>query len=293
MTTGIHAAEFAYPRTVDEALALLDDPVHVAVPIGGATALAPGSRRDATLFVDVTRCGLDGWTVTDAGVKLGAALRAADIAALPLPGALGDVLREAAGGIATQPLRNAITLGGNIVHMQSWSDLPLALLALDATVDARSQRAGSVQIPMQVLCELHPVRVLPPHALVTAAHVPHGAHPEMRGGTYVRFRLRATDYPLVALAVVLTRDGRRCRDASIALGAVAARPLRLRQAEDHLRDVAGTTKHFTEVAEEAAAAIALMHDPRMDEAPRRRILATVLRRALQTAWERADQRGAA
>lgn len=293
MTAGTHSAMFVYPRTLDEALAALDDPAQVAIPIGGATALAPGSRRDATVFVDITRCGLDDWTVTDDAVRLGTALRAADIAALPLPGALGDVMREAAGGIATRPLRNAITLGGNIVHMQSWSDLPLALLALDATADAHSRRAGVVTIPLAVLADVHPVRVLPPHALLTTVSIPRGRTDLPRGGTYQRFRLRATDYPLITVAVVLTREGRMCREAAIGLGAVAPRPIRLRHAESLLRDVAGTTAHFDDIARTAAAELDIMHDPRMEETPRRRILATVLRRALMTAWERAQPTGGA
>ncbi len=117
-------------------------------------------------------------------------------------------------------------------------DFAQALIALDATVEALGP-SGARSFPFAELHRdpgdtPHLETTLRPGELVTAFHVP--AAPWARRSVYVKVRDRESYAFAVASAAVALdlRDG-VVRDARIALGGVAARPWRAREAEDALR----------------------------------------------------------
>ncbi|MBN2361827.1 MAG: FAD binding domain-containing protein, partial [Deltaproteobacteria bacterium] len=272
---------FAYPATVKEAVGILGDPDRRAIALGGGTALAHGNRRGAELLVDITRCGLDRIAVDYGNViHVGATARCTEIAAAnALPNAEGALLRETAAGVATQPLRNAITLGGNIFHLASWSDLPVALLALDAQVQIAHVQNGDFAIPMAALVAVHPLRALPANALITGVSL--GVGSKLRGSAYRRFRPTATDYALISVAALLEVENKRCLHAAIAVGAVGPRPMRAAGAEKMLSDGPLTPKRIAEAAHQAAGEVAIAPNYRLAADVRRRILEVEVRRAIE------------
>ena len=120
------------------------------------------------------------------------------------------------------------------------SDVAVALAALDAVVHVDGP-GGPRAIPVT---ELHclpdhgSVRetVLEPGELITAIELPAAA--VARRSHYLKLRERASyEFALVAAAVGLDLDGAVIREARIALGGVAAKPWRLREAEEALQGV--------------------------------------------------------
>jgi CO/xanthine dehydrogenase FAD-binding subunit len=114
------------------------------------------------------------------------------------------------------------------------SDLAVALVALDATVRLLGP-AGSRTVPVE---DFHlapgetPERetVLGPAELVVAVEVPFP--PAGARSTYRKVRDRASyEFALASAAVVLETEGARVRSVRVALGGVATRPWRCRQAE--------------------------------------------------------------
>ncbi|MFH1810826.1 MAG: FAD binding domain-containing protein [Pseudomonadota bacterium] len=277
-------ASFAYPSSVKEAVGLLGDPSRPAIPVGGGTALIRGNRRGATLLVDVTRCGMSQIGASEDRIVIGAAARVAELARANLPGAEGRLLSEAAAGIATEPLRNAITVGGNLVQLVSWADLPVALLALDALVHVETP-SGPRDLPMRALVEEHPTRVLPQGALITGVSVPYNGG--QCGGVYRRLRESQVDYALVAVAACVELEGDRCKRARIAVGAVCPRPLRLTAAEQTVEGHKPTPTLLQEAAALAAAGVHVTPDIRMAPALRARLMQVEIRRALEDAVARA------
>jgi len=277
---------FAYPTTLKEAVTLLADTERRAVPIGGGTAVAIGGRRGAALLVDVTRCGLDRIEAGADTIHLGATARVADIGDAALPGAAGWLLRETARGIATQPLRNAITLGGNIMHLASWADLPVALQALNATVHVSQQQRGDFDLPISELVAEHPQRVLPVGSLLLGVTVPVLAG--SCGADYRRFRTTVTDYSLVTVAaVVALDDNKRCVHAAIAIGAVGPRPVRAARAEKTLVGTTLTKRTAAKAARQALDEVRIVPNYRMAPAMRARVLEVEVRRAIEAAARRA------
>jgi xanthine dehydrogenase YagS FAD-binding subunit len=118
------------------------------------------------------------------------------------------------------------------------SDLAVALLALDATVVTEGP-AGGRRIPIDdfyLMPGETPERetALGPGELIVAVEVPVTGFAER--SHYLKVRDRSSfEFALVSAAVALDLDGGIVRDARVALGGVAPRPWRSREAEAVLR----------------------------------------------------------
>jgi xanthine dehydrogenase YagS FAD-binding subunit len=114
------------------------------------------------------------------------------------------------------------------------SDLAVALVALDASVEVR-ERNGQRTVPLMELHRLpgdtpHIETVLEPGEVITAIMVP--ASPVARRSHYLKVRDRASfEFAVVSAAVALEMDGSRIRTARVALGGVASKPWRVLKVE--------------------------------------------------------------
>jgi xanthine dehydrogenase YagS FAD-binding subunit len=112
---------YARPAGLDEALALLAG--DGAAPLGGGTDLAgqvDRGIREPSLLVDLRDAGLGAIDAADAGLRVGATVTLAELAASPLIEPYAAVSRAAS--LAASPLlRNAGTVGGNLCqHTRCW-----------------------------------------------------------------------------------------------------------------------------------------------------------------------------
>src|SRR5205823_5996581 len=111
------------------------------------------------------------------------------------------------------------------------SDLAVALVALDASVEVRGPRRQR-NIALTELHRLpgttpHIEAVLEPGEVIAAITVP--ANLMARRSHYLKVRDRASfEFALVSAAVALEMDGARIREARVALGGVGTKPWRVR-----------------------------------------------------------------
>jgi xanthine dehydrogenase YagS FAD-binding subunit len=114
------------------------------------------------------------------------------------------------------------------------SDLAVALVALDAAVELRSNNRQRT-VPLTELYRLpeaipHIETVLEPGEVIAAIAVP--SNPAARRSHYLKVRDRASfEFALVSAAVALDMDGARIRKAHIALGGVGTKPWRIPRVE--------------------------------------------------------------
>src|SRR5437016_8660908 len=114
------------------------------------------------------------------------------------------------------------------------SDLAVALVALDASVEVRGTN-GQRTVPLMELHRLpgdtpHIETVLEPGEVITAITVP--ANPVAWRSHYLKVRDRASfEFAVVSAAVALEMDGGRIRQARVALGGVGTRPWRVPRVE--------------------------------------------------------------
>ena len=140
-------------------------------------------------------------------------------------------------------------------------DFAQALVALDAIVETLGPR-GQRRMPFEQLHlepgdTPHRETALEPGELITAFAIPPGTW--TRRSLYLKIRDRQSyEFALASAAVALDLDGETVREARIALGGVATRPWRAREAEAVLKGRPLTSENAREAAR-AAFASAVTH----------------------------------
>jgi xanthine dehydrogenase YagS FAD-binding subunit len=117
------------------------------------------------------------------------------------------------------------------------SDLAVALVALDATMQVRGPR-GDRSFPVEELFRLpgdtpHLEHTLEAGELIVDVRVPIGAH--SHAARYLKVRDRASyEFAVVSVAAAVAIEGGIIRQARLAAGGVATKPWRLRDCEEAL-----------------------------------------------------------
>ena len=163
------------------------------------------------------------------------------------------------------------------------SDMPVALMAMDASVQLRAPSGGTRLVPLAEFYRLpgdtpQIETNLVPGELISAIIVPASA--SAKSSRYVKVRDRASfEFAVVSAAVALDVSGGTVREIRIALGGVAPRPWRLPQVEAALHGQPATDLNF-----EAAAALAGQDaTPTQDNAFKVKLMQRTVLRGLQLA----------
>ncbi|MCU0693791.1 MAG: FAD binding domain-containing protein [Polyangiaceae bacterium] len=271
------------PEDLQEALDLV---ARGAVPVAGATGLyTAGFKRDVEL-VDLTRLGLHGITVTSDRLVLGAAVTLSRLATEDkLPSMQGALLRQVASSIASAPLRNAITLGGNLAYIVYWADMPVVLLALDAQVEV--QRFGQQARWIPLASCLEKGKQTWEGGLITRFAVP--LRPGHLGFGHHRITRTVSDYAIASACVTLARDGDKASNVRVVVGAITSRATRVAQAESLIEGTTVNDAVVTNVKQAVAQSIAVAPNFRAPADYRREVAAVLVGRALHAAWTLASR----
>ncbi|MFC4943002.1 FAD binding domain-containing protein [Pseudonocardia sp. GCM10023141] len=285
------AFDYHRPETVDEATSLLDRLVddEVKVLAGGQSLVPLMNFRLAVPqhLVDVNGVAeLAGHAVTDGVLRLGALTRHHELETSPIVRAAAPLFTAAAPYVGHVQIRSMGTLGGSLAHADPAAELPSVVLALDATLVARSVR-GERRIPAADFFITHFTTALEPDELLVAVEVP-VARP--RGGAaFLEVAARHGDFALAGAAAAVTVDADGVvTDARIACASVAATPVRVPAAEALLRGTAADPSVIA--ALEAAVAAALDPTPELktSAAYKRRTAGVLAGRAVRQAWRTAQ-----
>jgi carbon-monoxide dehydrogenase medium subunit len=243
------ATDYLNPGSVEEALECLVAHEGRARVIAGGTDVLPDVRQGKIApecLVDVTRIpDLGRIEVADGTVTVGAAVTFAAIREHPFLNERVHALVEAARSVGAAAIQNAATWVGNIVQGMPAADGAIVAVALDAEAHI-VDRDGARWQPVESLFEGPGVSAVDPtRQIVTAIRFP---RPDSRTGTAWRRvgRRSALVLPILNCAVQVCLAGDTSSDAghgparerisrvTIALGPVAPRPRRMRQAESFL-----------------------------------------------------------
>jgi aerobic carbon-monoxide dehydrogenase medium subunit len=233
------AFDLAEPRSLEEAISLLDADDPGIRPIGGGTALM--LMMKAQLFRPVRLVSLRhlGAPFTGLGVETGAALfRVGSMTTFSELEHSAEVKRhlpavvEAMAALANVRVRNVATVGGNLAHADPHLDLPPLWMALDAELLILGPK-GQRRIPVEQLFAGYYETTLNSGELIAELRVP--LKPGWRS-TYVKVTTRAVhDWPAVGVAISLELAGNKIRDLRLVLSAALDRPTRLVATEEVLR----------------------------------------------------------
>jgi len=296
--------DYVRPASVQEAVA--------AASVPGAAYLASGTNlldlmkggiSSPSRLVDISRLsGLDRIEELPGGaVRIGAMVRNADLAHDPAFAQRFPAVAEALLSGASAQLRNAATVGGNLLQrtrcayfydaasacnkrdpgagcdarggdnrlhaIMGWSESCIAthpsdfcvpLVALDAVVEVEG-KAGRGEIPLDDFHRLPgsaPEResVLEPGEMIVALRLPPDAARFAAHARYLKVRERTSyAFAVVSAAAALRIENGTIAEARLALGGVALKPWRARDAEAILAGGRADATLFQRAAESALA----------------------------------------
>ncbi|HVB06779.1 MAG TPA: xanthine dehydrogenase family protein subunit M [Acidimicrobiales bacterium] len=274
--------EYHRPRRLDEALGLLAEQGEEAKVIAGGQSLIPmlNFRLAAPAhLVDINAVEeLGTLTFTPDGVRIGATVRQHALEQAPDAALSYPLLTSALGQVAHLQIRNRGTVCGSLAHADSAAELPATMVALDATMVARSVR-GERRIPAREFFEFHLGTALEADELLTAVEVP--ASPPRSAGTFVELARRAGDFALVGAAAQASfSEGGRVLAAALSCSGVAPTPLLLEEAAAIATGSALEDEVLMEVDQAVRRAVDPPADVHASASYRRVVAGTLARRAL-------------
>jgi CO/xanthine dehydrogenase FAD-binding subunit len=284
-------APFDYVRasTVAQACTLLAADADARLIAGGQTLIPLLAMRLArpSRLIDIVRIPeLTSIMATADAVIVGAATRQAAAERSAVIAEHVPLFAASLPHVGHAATRSRGTIGGSIAHADPAAEIPLVALTLGAELvvrDALGERTRTIADffvgPMQT--------ALPAGACVTAVRFPRRP-PGRVGVAFLEVSARAGDFAIVAAAaqVVLAADG-TCLNAALGIGGACAVPVRLDRIEAALAGRILDEALIREAAAAATAGLETMTDPHVSAAYRRRVAATLARRALTEANEHA------
>jgi len=286
--------DYAAPRTLTEAVTLLNDKGDRARVLAGGTDIivqAREHRRDLDLLVDVKYIPEVNELAYNPkkGLRLGAAVPCYGIyenaeIAKAYPGLIDAV--SLVGGIQIQ---SRASVGGNLCNGSPAADTIPPLIVLEGICVIAGPK-GTRQVPVEKFCTAPGKTVLERGELLAWIELP---PPKPHSGThYLRFIPRnEMDIAVAgaAASVILDDKKSRCVSARIALAAVAPTPLLVPDAGAALVDGAINESLINKAASLAQAAAKPISDMRGDADYRRHLVGVLVKRAITGAVERANK----
>ena len=254
--------EYRHATSLLQAATLLAENPAAQALAGGTDLLVDlrERRRQPPVLVDVGDLAeLRGIDADDGVTRIGGGVTVGELLASPVVMARLPALGSAARDFADFLTRNKATLGGNLANASPGADLVVPLLALDAAV-VLAGPAGERTLPLDAFL-LGPRRTAArPGELIRRVVV------SRHGGRQAWYKLglkRGGAIAVVSVATWIALDpAGRVSDARIALGAVAPRPFRPREAEASLIGAVLDAVHAGRAADLAAAAARPITDVR-------------------------------
>jgi carbon-monoxide dehydrogenase medium subunit len=278
--------DLAEPRTLREALALLDPGDATVRPISGGTAvmlmMKAGVLRPRRLVsLRAIDGGLAGIGLEPNGeLRVGAMTTLADLERAEVVRRGWPVIARTLRTLSNVRVRNVATIGGHLAHGDPHQDLPPVLSALGARVTIAGPK-GERTVPVEGLSTGYYETVLARDELVTAVIVPPLGK---KRAAYLKCTTRsADDWPALGMAVALETEGDAIRTASVVIGAATDRPTRLAAAEGALRGGRTDDATLARAGDAAADELAVVGDTRGSAAYKRQLTRVYLRRAVRAA----------
>jgi CO/xanthine dehydrogenase FAD-binding subunit len=258
VNTHILPIQFEYhaPKSLDEAVELLDKYREDAQVLAGGTDLIPHMKQrsvEARHVVNIKEIPeLSRIKETTEGVHIGALAKLRTIELSPLIKEKIPLLSEAARSIGSVQIRNLGTIGGNICNASPSADMATPLMAVDAKVHVYS-KGGAKEYPIAEFFHGRGEVRLERDELVTGFTVP--LLPERAGSAFEKIGWTTLDIATVNVAAVVTLKDGKIDHCSIALGACSPAPIRVVLAEEVLRGKEPSAEAMNEAVEFIAACV--------------------------------------
>jgi aerobic carbon-monoxide dehydrogenase medium subunit len=279
--------ELAEPKTLSEAVALLDPADSSVRALAGGTALMLMMKArlfQPTRLVSLHRLNgsLRGVRQSaDGSLSIGALSSLRDLERSSVIASSTPAITHALRTLANVRIRNVATIGGHLAHGDPHMDLPPILLTMQARVRAVSSR-GERWINMSEFFVGYYQTALAKDELIAELAIP--PQPKDVCTAYAKCTaLSADDWPAVGVAVWYRLQEQRIADVRIAISAATERPIRSSAAEAALAGSPTEPAAFARAADAAAQEVQTLADIRGSASYKREMVRVFVRRALERA----------
>ncbi|MGH7808816.1 MAG: FAD binding domain-containing protein [Candidatus Binatia bacterium] len=278
-------ARFDYydPRTLEEALALLDAHQEDGKVLAGGQSLMPLLNMRLArpnIVVDINRIKeLDYVRASDGGIAVGAIARQRALQTEKLIAERVPILQEAAYYIAHPQIRSRGTICGSIAHADPAAELPALTLALDAEMTLTSAKAART-VGAKTFFQSFFTTAVEANEILTEVRFP--APPKDSAWSILEVSRRHGDFAIVGIVAALAVDQNRglITKARLVYFGVGPTPMRIEDAEKALVGQPSEEAAFAAAGEIAGGGIDPSNDIHASAEYRRAVTATLTRRAL-------------
>jgi CO/xanthine dehydrogenase FAD-binding subunit len=281
---------FAYqaPKTLDEAIKFLASDADAMVLAGGQSLVPAMNFRVAapSMLIDIQHIeALKGISLDKGDIVLKAMTRHRELELDPDVRRANPLIAETMRHVAHVPIRNRGTVVGSLCHADPSAEMPLLFVLLDGTLTARGP-SGTRNIRAEEFFHSFLTTTRMQDEIVVEARLP--ALPPNTGWAFDEVTRRHGDYALVGVGCVLALDDSgRANNLRLAACGIADRPIRLKAAETALNGSSLTPADLDAAVGASFDAVTQIDDTNVSTSYRRRVLATLIRRLVHTASQRA------
>ena len=279
------AFDYHRPQDLDGVISLLQEHGDDARVIAGGHSLIPLMKlRMAEIPHLIDLQSIEELTGIETGskIRIGAMTTQSDIINDASLASLAPILKEASLQIADPQVRYMGTVGGNVANGDPGNDMPGLMQCLDASFqlhgpDGEREVKAREFYHAAYMTEREDDEVM----VAVTFDAPEG------GYAYEKQKRKIGDYATAAAAVILSKEGTVCKDASIAMTNLSDTPIFCSAASESLVGTAVSA----EVIRKAVGAMLEAIDPAEDNRGpvefKKHAASIVLTRAIERAWQRA------
>lgn len=287
------AFEYSAPASLEEALATLGELGDEGRVLAGGQSLIPMMKLRLAApahLVDINGVSeLSYINDSNGHLAVGALARHADVASSDAVSRSNHTVASAAPWVSDPLVRNRGTLCGSVAHCDPEGDWNSVMLAVGASVVARSS-SGERVIPITEFLVDFFTNSLNTGEMVTEVRVPKYTGPA--GGAYLKLERKVGDYATVGVATHLVLDGSgNVAEAGLGLTAVHTHNLKVTEAEEMMVGETPGPELFAEAAAIAARSCDPDDNVRGPAEYKRAVVAEYTRRGFARALAQAGEEG--
>lgn len=288
--TKILAQEFEYlaPKTIDEALDLLDKykDKNIKILAGGTDLLVKMKTIDLKVayLINIKKISELNFIDTNWGLRIGAVTPLSHIIREEKVKMKYSALYEGIMSMAAPAIRNMGTMAGNLGNASPAADTVPPLIAYGAEVKLRSKKGERTVLVEDFITGVGKT-IIKPNELITEINIPE-INKNIGSAFLKKSRVKA-DLSKINFAIYLKREGNICKDCKIVFGSVAIKVLRAGKTENLLKGQIINSELIDKAAENASCEIKPIDDIRSTAEYRIAMSKEMLKDGLHLTWERA------
>ncbi len=282
--------DLAEPKSLSDAIKLLDIDDGLVRPIAGGTALmlmmkAGVFRPMRLVSLSKIEKKYSAIAADKDGLRIGAMTTLSALEHSAEVKKHAPLITQTMLRLSNVRVRNVATVGGALAHADPHMDLPPVLIALGASITVAGPK-GERTLAVEDLFSGYYETVLARNELISEVRVPSQAG---RRASYMKVTAgSADDWPALGVAVALDADNGTVKSVRVVASAATSKAMRLQSAEKLLAGQRIDDKLLAQAGDAAAKEADILADIRGSASYKREILRVYIGRAVRTAMQGAN-----